>query len=210
MLRSPFLLGLLLATSVALPAQAQNAAFSVSGSTTSLGNPPFTLGYSFSLSDGFTATSLGLFDDAGDGLASRHEIGLWDSGGNLLASTLVFGTTGTLTDTFRYNSITPLFLSPGSYTIGATFADSADPLYFDAAITPLTGVSFGESRFAAGSALTNPTATGGNSGYFGPNLLLSAAAVPEPATWAMMLLGFGAVGFEMRRKRRALALAQVA
>jgi hypothetical protein len=28
-------------------------------------------------------------------------------------------------------------------------------------------------------------------------------AVPEPATWAMMLLGFGAIGFLMRRKRAA-------
>lgn len=28
------------------------------------------------------------------------------------------------------------------------------------------------------------------------------AAVPEPGTWAMMLLGFGAIGFTMRRKRK--------
>jgi hypothetical protein len=35
------------------------------------------------------------------------------------------------------------------------------------------------------------------------------AAVPEPDTWAMMLLGFGAVGFAMRR-RRTPRLAQVA
>lgn len=28
-------------------------------------------------------------------------------------------------------------------------------------------------------------------------------AVPEPGTWAMMLLGFGAVGFAMRRRRRS-------
>jgi len=34
-------------------------------------------------------------------------------------------------------------------------------------------------------------------------------AVPEPSTWAMMLLGFGAVGFAMRR-RRAPVLAQMA
>jgi len=34
-------------------------------------------------------------------------------------------------------------------------------------------------------------------------------AVPEPATWAMMLLGFGAVGFSMRRRRR-IALTQLA
>jgi hypothetical protein len=32
--------------------------------------------------------------------------------------------------------------------------------------------------------------------------VVSASAVPEPGTWAMMLLGFGAVGFSMRRRRR--------
>ena len=35
------------------------------------------------------------------------------------------------------------------------------------------------------------------------------AAVPEPATWAMMLLGFGGIGMAMRRRRRP-ALAQLA
>ena len=30
-------------------------------------------------------------------------------------------------------------------------------------------------------------------------------AVPEPATWAMMILGFGAVGFSLRRRRKATA-----
>lgn len=33
--------------------------------------------------------------------------------------------------------------------------------------------------------------------------------VPEPATWAMILLGFGAIGYAMRR-RRGIGLAQVA
>jgi ABC-type amino acid transport substrate-binding protein len=32
---------------------------------------------------------------------------------------------------------------------------------------------------------------------------LAINAVPEPSTWALMLLGFGAVGFSMRRGRRA-------
>ena len=30
-----------------------------------------------------------------------------------------------------------------------------------------------------------------------------AAAVPEPGTWGMMILGFGAIGYVMRRHRRA-------
>jgi hypothetical protein len=38
----------------------------------------------------------------------------------------------------------------------------------------------------------------------------SVPAIPEPGTWAMMLLGFGGIGFAMRRNRRATALMQVA
>lgn len=38
---------------------------------------------------------------------------------------------------------------------------------------------------------------------------VTIAAVPEPGTWAMMLLGFGAAGYAMRRRRRP-ALLQVA
>jgi hypothetical protein len=36
-----------------------------------------------------------------------------------------------------------------------------------------------------------------------------AAVVPEPATWGLMLLGFGVIGFAMRRKRKP-ALIQLA
>jgi hypothetical protein len=42
-------------------------------------------------------------------------------------------------------------------------------------------------------------------------VLISPAnvAVPEPATWAMMLIGFGAAGYSMRRRRKP-ALPQIA
>ena len=33
------------------------------------------------------------------------------------------------------------------------------------------------------------------------------APVPEPATWALMILGFGAVGYTMRRRRTTIAFA---
>ncbi len=39
---------------------------------------------------------------------------------------------------------------------------------------------------------------------------LRANAVPEPGTWAMMLMGFGAVGFAMRRTRVRKLLPQAA
>ena len=41
------------------------------------------------------------------------------------------------------------------------------------------------------------------------NSILIPGGVPEPATWAMMLMGFGAVGYAMRRRRKSL-IAQVA
>jgi hypothetical protein len=54
---------------------------------------------------------------------------------------------------------------------------------------------------------------GTNGQTFG-NVLLSSFAVtpnvPEPATWAMMLVGFGGIGFAMRRNRKSMGLAQVA
>ncbi|GAA4712082.1 PEPxxWA-CTERM sorting domain-containing protein [Sphingomonas lutea] len=36
---------------------------------------------------------------------------------------------------------------------------------------------------------------------------LRIGSVPEPATWAMMLLGFGAIGYRIRRRRRVHILA---
>jgi hypothetical protein len=36
------------------------------------------------------------------------------------------------------------------------------------------------------------------------------AGVPEPGTWAMMLLGFGSVGMALRARRKTMASAQLA
>jgi len=50
-------------------------------------------------------------------------------------------------------------------------------------------------------------ATAGN--VSGPASFYAAAAVPEPATWGLMLLGFAGMGMVLRRRRRP-ALAQIA
>ena len=54
----------------------------------------------------------------------------------------------------------------------------------------------------------NPGTQNGSLG--GTVAFQSMAAVPEPGTWAMMLLGFGAIGFSMRRRRQTGFLHQAA
>jgi hypothetical protein len=50
--------------------------------------------------------------------------------------------------------------------------------------------------------------TRGRIGSYGGNVAFEA--LPEPGTWGMMLLGFGAVGWQLRRRRSTQALAQAA
>src|SRR5689334_3136025 len=38
-------------------------------------------------------------------------------------------------------------------------------------------------------------------GSYGGNATFTPAAVPEPAAWALMLVGFAGIGFQLRRKR---------
>jgi hypothetical protein len=71
------------------------------------------------------------------------------------------------------------------------------------AITLLPG-SLGVGTYHLTFAGNSPTG-GAESGN-----LTFRLAVPEPGTWAMMLLGFGAIGLTMRGRRRRPALAQIA
>lgn len=100
--------------------------------------------------------------------------------------------------------------SPGSYVFH-TLSEWGD-LYSSNAF--VSGLSIGNGSGAGASfdanvdnlalTTTNPNNT---------SRYNFTAAVPEPATWGMMLLGFGAIGGVMRRQRRKngdVVLAQVA
>ena len=67
-------------------------------------------------------------------------------------------------------------------------------LTFNPALT-LAGSAIGGNSFEAQQiqGAGNRTITG--------SVARATGAVPEPATWAMMTLGFGAMGFAMRRKK---------
>jgi hypothetical protein len=59
-----------------------------------------------------------------------------------------------------------------------------------------------KSNFLLGSGQYTLTINGQNSGTGSlAGTITIGQAVPEPATWAMMLFGFGAIGFAMRRRK---------
>ena len=99
-------------------------------------------------------------------------------------------------------SLLQLFTGGTMTTAGTTLVNSAtgsgNTLTLTSALLPNTWYTFKYS---------GTLATAGD--ISGPASFYTHAAVPEPASWALMLLGFGAVGYAMRRRRRP-ALAQVA
>lgn len=108
--------------------------------------------------------------------------------------------TGSITTTFTVGSGNSLTFNSVSFNNGV------DPTY----IAPIIQVTPG--FFVAGltnipiySGVVNTlsvdyTATGEAS--YGAQLTFTPGGIPEPTTWAMMLIGFAAVGFAMRRRRR--------
>lgn len=108
-----------------------------------------------------------------------------------------------------------LKILPGS---GATFLDFGQPLYGDTVIGihfgngSTVGNSTGFFRFDFGSYVSGITlnipAVSDVVLYKTTNV--PTTAVPEPATWATMLLGFGAIGFAARRRRKRAPQPQAA
>ena len=130
-------------------------------------------------------------------------------------------TSPTFSDSFTFTNTLA-----GLYTILVTTTDSA--LTFtggsltgtggvNLALTPgtssVTGTSIlGRAATQLGAGTYTLSLTGNNpvvGGSYAGTAFITPAAVPEPATWGMMLLGFGGIGFAIRRKRRPV-LAQIA
>lgn len=93
-----------------------------------------------------------------------------------------------------------------SFFLSATFRtnDTDTSLGIDQIIDPATAV---ERGFSYGATDAIKKQRGQLSGSFAGGF--ATAAVPEPATWALMLLGFGAVGAALRRDRRRVSGAAV-
>jgi hypothetical protein len=96
---------------------------------------------------------------------------------------------------------------------GRWLADTRLPVTFPSALW--------QGPFPDGDADDDVRVPHGEFGYFDPvrdrsliavvlsvtSSAVSTGAVPEPATWAMMILGFGLVGGALRSRRRGVAMA---
>ena len=150
----------------------------------------------------------------GDGWHDFGFGGVGSNWSNSFAFTLLSTATLRVTDAFlsgdRFNILQIL---PTSVSLGQTSApgSSGDQVggNYDAA--------FADSRWSSGSFVFGPgsyevtgTVTASPFGGGGGAVQLVAggvaSAVPEPATWAMMLIGFAGLGLASRRKQ-ALAVA---
>lgn len=98
-----------------------------------------------------------------------------------------------------------------------TFVDVANGLWGGAQLATVTftgqgaeAANFGSPGVAGAGPFSvthryDIVATG--AGSTSPTIILSGTAIPEPTAWALMIMGFGAAGAMMRRRRHQLAAA---
>jgi hypothetical protein len=135
------------------------------------------------------------------------------------------GSAASFTDTFLFNLTNPQLVNGHVDTLlisGGLLDIDFTSIYIDTIANAFTQTGFDPNtetwQLVPGASLTSGnhnlfvsgnynTAVGSNPTYSGT---LNIAPVPEPATWGLMILGFGAIGLTMRGRRRRTVLAQVA
>jgi hypothetical protein len=163
------------------------------------GQPPntYNLGWSFTANSNVTVIGLGNF--FGNTFPQDQQVGLWDSGGNLLASTFVTNTDALLGSApWRFAAITPVGLIAGqTYVVGgqggADYAGAIGNAIFAPQISYITDL-YTDNGSGVNAPLVEPTITEGvYSGWYGGNIEI--AQTPLPSTWTMLIAGFVGFGF---------------
>lgn len=114
--------------------------------------------------------------------------------GDIFSISFIWGSVDT------FNSIE--FLAGNTVLATFTGSDIFDPANGDQNNPNLNPVVLFNVTDGDISGLTSIRLSSSQNAFETDNFAINA--VPEPATWALMLLGFGAVGFTMRRRRNTL------
>lgn len=162
-----------------------------------------TIGWEFSIGQNVNITALGIFDEGNDGLATSHQVGIWNLAGTLLVSnTVLSGTSSVLQDRFRYESVN-YTLAAGTYVVGAYMPDSQDKGAALATYTTHSLVTYNRNLYLYGSGFVKPTNhwTGYDGGNFGANFQFNAVPVPELSTSLCLIFGIVTLLFKRFSKR---------
>lgn len=199
---------LALCIGAAAPALASTGLTSVTDPVFHAPELPLSLGWGFTTTgESINALGYNATRSSGD-----HDVGIYDSNFDLLASVTVTNAS-TLNGLYRYENLaSTLTLGAGTYYIvgttmfdpwisnAASFTTNAETTYIGSFYSNIltTVLQFPVYPAESDDAFLNVN--------FDTNLV--AAGAPEPAAWAMMLVGFAGVGYAVRRRRRG-ALAAV-
>jgi hypothetical protein len=182
------LIALASVATLALGSTAANASALVLSPGVAAPGPNVTPPVSGTFGNSFNPATPGMFTDVfnfnltGASLANGSLVSISLNGGNNIDFTCA-------TCTVRLDSTAFTLMSSGA---------------FDVFTLNPTNLALGPHAFTiTGNITSGPSAA--YTGTFNLNL-----PVPEASTWAMMLVGFGAIGFAMRGRRRTTVLAQVA